>query len=195
MTPQPPNTTFSPGWSDFSKDWFSARIPQWQTMVAPHLKDKEVLGLEIGSYEGRSAIWTLQNMLTHPAARLICVDIWTNQDVEKAFDRNMVATDNSHRIIKMKGDAQRVLKTLTQLFDFAYVDADHVARSVVAQISIIWPLLKKGAFVVFDDYEWKHPPETAHELPPKPGIDAFLALWQPQYELVHKGYQVIVRKL
>lgn len=195
MTPQPPNTHFSEGWSGFTKDWFSARIPQWQTIVAPHLKDRQCLGLEIGSYEGRSAIWTLEHMLNHPDSRLFCVDIWTNQDVEKTFDRNMVATENSHRITKLKGDAQKVLKSLWQSFDFCYVDADHVAKSVIAQIAIVWPLLKKGAFVIFDDYEWTHPPETAHELPPKPGVDAFLTLWQSQFELLHKGYQVIVRKL
>lgn len=190
---QPDTTTHAP--LDFTKDWFNAHIPKWQEIIAPHLKDKPALGVEIGSYEGRSAVWTLQNMLTHPDSRLVCIDIWTNKDVEKNFDRNMVNAELSTRVRKLKGDAQKVLKGLWEPTDFCYVDADHVARSVVAQIAIMWPILKKGAIVVFDDYEWQHPPETKHELPPKPGVDAFLALWQSQYELLHRGYQVIIRKI
>lgn len=192
---QPANTKFTPGWSAFSADWFTKRIPEWEKHVLPHLKGKPALGVEVGSYEGRSAIWTLQNMLTHPQAHLICIDIWTRPEIETAFDRNIVGTELSTKVTKIKGDAQRKLKTLWQQFDFAYIDADHIARSVVAQIAILWPQLKKGAFVVFDDYLWQHPPETKNELPPKPGVDAFLSLWKDQYKLIHQGYQVIVQKL
>jgi predicted O-methyltransferase YrrM len=59
----------------FSYDWFSTRIPQWERQVAGRFAGKPGLRfLEIGSFEGRSACWLLQNVLTDPSVRLTCVD-------------------------------------------------------------------------------------------------------------------------
>lgn len=38
-------------------------------------------------------------------------------------------------------------------------------------------------------------PEPKGKVPPKVGIDAFVACWQHQLVVCHKGYQLIVRKI
>ncbi len=58
----------------FTADWFSSHIPHWERLLRP-LAGQPIQALEIGSYEGRSAVWLLQEILTHPESRLTCVDI------------------------------------------------------------------------------------------------------------------------
>lgn len=60
----------------FTSDFFKGNIPNWERWLAP-FKGQPVTALEIGSYEGRSACWLLENILTHPDARLLCVDTFT----------------------------------------------------------------------------------------------------------------------
>lgn len=105
----------------FTSDWFSQHIPVW-TDVLRDLRGKPHLHfLEIGSYEGRSACWLLENILTHPGSRLTCIDIF-NQDeegiacwkslglpvpadgtLEKTFDENIRAAGGEKKVTKLKG--------------------------------------------------------------------------------------------
>ena len=50
---------------DSSEDWFSHNIPQFEPFLG-HLKGKPCRLLEIGTYEGRSALWLAENIATHP---------------------------------------------------------------------------------------------------------------------------------
>lgn len=200
MTDQPPkHAVFSPGWSAFSQDWFTQRIPQWKQFLVPALAGKPVKWLEIGSYEGRSALWTLENVLTSPESAITCVDIWKG-DYEARFDANLKDAIEASKAVKIKGDAFQVLVELAfqgQTFDAVYVDADHQAKAALTEAAIAWRMLKKGGFLIFDDYNWKHKTEADRKtkLPPKPGIDAFLECWQYELRVLHKGWQVIVQKL
>jgi len=198
---QPPNTTFTPGWSGFTADWFSHRIPQWEEFIKPVYAGKPCQWLELGSYEGRSAIWTLDNILTNPDSRITCVDIWAGK-YEENFDNNIAARDDSYKVHKRKSDVEKFLMDyrLTSYgdpFDVIYVDADHQAKSALTDAALAWPLLKPGGFLIFDDYPWQHPktdPDRHRKLGPQKGIDAFLDCWQYELQVIHKGYQVIVRK-
>lgn len=189
----PPNAQFSPGWSSFSEDWFSHRIPQWEEFIQPVLKGKPARWLELGSYEGRSALWTLENILTNSEARLICVDIWTNPEVSARFDANIMGSPHAAKVTKIRSRCFEALRQVTGPFDCVYVDADHQAKAALQDAAMVWPLITKGGFLIWDDYLWKQPDPT--KLPPKPGIDAFLELWKGEFTVVHHGYQVIIRKV
>ena len=58
--------------------------------------------------------------------------------------------------------------------------------------ALSWGLLKPGGVLMFDDYEWS--PGLPAFMCPKAGVDAFLRLIDGQHELLHRGYQVILRK-
>ena len=60
----------------FQADWFSPTIDEWTETLAEYKAKPNVSFLEIGSFEGRSAIWLLENILTDPTAHLTCVDTW-----------------------------------------------------------------------------------------------------------------------
>lgn len=205
-----PNTVFSPGWSGFTADWFTHRIPFWRKHVLPKLPEV-VAWLEIGSFEGRSATWVMDNVLKHKDSSIVCIDPWVNGEVLKRFLSNISAAHKQLQETRAGGYrtplvkwyrhfSQDILPTLPTLpkghFDVVYVDGDHQGKSAITDAALAWPLLKPGGFMIFDDYRWdyKDPKDKATKLPARLGIDAFLHLWGSELELVHKDYQVIVKK-
>ncbi|CAN5623315.1 hypothetical protein BH10CHL1_BH10CHL1_41610 [soil metagenome] len=175
---------------EFSADYVSYVERFWQQYLAEFYGRADVHMLEVGSYEGRSAIWFLENLLTHPGSSITCID----KAYKAVFDRNIQCTGFADKVIKMTGQSQELLVTLSpQQYDIIYIDGSHWAANVWADALGCWPLVKTGGVIIFDDYRWQihRPPEER----PKQAIDRFLAEFQTQIEVLHKGYQVIVRKL
>lgn len=188
----PPGTEFSKGWAAWQS--FVHRSAAWEKHVVPVLKGKAVCWLELGSYEGRSAIWTLSNALTHPSSTITCVDMWGNSASERRFDANLAAVHETARVVKIKSHWHQALRQLQGArFAGAYIDADHRAASVLTQSVLIWPLIEPGGIVIWDDYELR--PDSEGVIPVRTGVDAFLAAFEGKYQMLYKGWQVIVCKV
>jgi predicted O-methyltransferase YrrM len=195
----------------FTQDWFSWAPAVWEQLI-PLLPGEAGSRefMEIGSFEGRSSVWIAENMMSDGDI-LCCVDTWQggeehgDQDmgtVEERFDHNMalLAGKLPERFVdKHKGTSvQHLAHWLVEkpedhpTFDFIYIDGSHIARDVLTDACMAWPLLKQGGIMVFDDYMWGEPRDILHR--PKPAIDAFVNLFAEEVDMVHMGYQLIVRK-
>jgi len=60
----------------FSEDWVSENPATWNHILGPFKGKPNVHALEVGRFEGRSALWFLENILTDPTASITCVHIW-----------------------------------------------------------------------------------------------------------------------
>ena len=177
----------------FSTDWVSRATPLWARYLGRFRGLENVHLLEIGSSEGRSEIWLLENVLTHPTSSITCVDVFSNRVREARFDHNTKISGLSNKVTKIKGRSQEVLKLLREgSYDIIYIDGSHRAVDVHMDALLSWALLKPGGIIIFDDYAWK--PEKPPETRPQMGIDTFLNDFQPRIEILHKGYQVIVKR-
>lgn len=193
---------------EFTQDWFSINIPVWQHFLAQFTNLPDYKVLEIGSWEGRSTCWMLNNLLLHPTARITCVDtfagsveheVMCEQDqvrtIEQRFDANVAKTGASEKVRKLVGSSQTVLRSLIpHTYNLAYIDASHVAADVLEDAMLTWRLVKIGGTIIFDDYGFQFP-EGVTELPPKVAIDAFLNIFSQKVRLIHQGYQVLVEKI
>lgn len=175
----------------FTQDWTTRHFPRWREVLAPFVGKERLRGLELGSFEGRSAVFFLQEICTHPTSRLICVDQWHNAEIYGRFLSNILAIGRHDRCEARKGDTHQMLRCMKQRFDFIYVDADHKADAVLTDAILAWPLLVSGGVLIFDDYRWQSPGVLA----PKIGIDAFLQAFDGQYEVLHLQWQLILKKL
>jgi predicted O-methyltransferase YrrM len=220
----------------FTKDWFNWAPEVWKQLT-PMLPERKSF-LEIGSFEGRSTVWIVENMM-NPGDWIDCVDTWQGGEehaeedmgsVEERFDHNidvvLGGAEVEERDAEYKfpypvhtryaspapteGQRKRVYKykcTSTQylgsklagcidnenLFDFIYIDGSHIARDVMADACMAWPLLKPKGLMVFDDYLWTpNARDILHR--PKAAIDAFTNLFAEEVDIVHVGYQLVVRK-
>src|SRR3954452_7004174 len=64
----------------FTEDWFSGHVPHWERLFFGELgwdPDAPRRLVEIGSFEGRSTLWFLENLLRHPDSRIVCIDTFT----------------------------------------------------------------------------------------------------------------------
>ena len=183
---------------EFTQDWFTHNIPQWEEFLKP-LDGTPCRLLEIGSFEGRSATWMADNLLSHPDSTLTCIDPWTHQSThgfggEELFDKNKARCPRGGQIGKIKGYSQDFLRWHRPHFqyDFAYIDGNHESSAVIVDWVYTLPLMKKGGLVCFDDYRWRDPSLQVDVLP-EWAIDSITKFWRHCTEMIHRTDQVWMR--
>lgn len=177
----------------FTADWVSFHHEIWQTLTAELAHRPDLLFLEVGSHEGRSACWWFDHVLTDPTSRLICIDPWKyDPHREAVFDANL--RNHADQIVKIKALSRLALPSLdARSIDFAYVDGSHEAADVLLDGLLVLPLVKRGGIILFDDYQLGRVSEWDIKHYPMAGIDAFLALNDWRIDVIHRGYQLAVR--
>lgn len=192
-------TVLPPEKRRFASDWFSMKTGPWLEHVATRLVNiPSPRWLEVGVYEGRSALWTLDHILKGSDAKIYCIDLfdpnlpymstWApNTHHEDAFDYNV---NGDPRVVKLKGASQEILSTVLKDVKLhgAYLDSDHRAEPTLREAALIWNLLLPGGVLVFDDYGYKEMPES------KQAIDEFIARMGKDIEVLFLGFQAIVVK-
>lgn len=142
--------------AQYSVDWFDHNIPHWRAWLAPLAGKPGLRALEIGSFEGRSTSWLLQNILTDPDSRIDCLDLFDSDigfgDYHARFRANTAAWKD--RIREYPGRSYDSLKKLEGPYDLVYVDGWHTAFGAMADGLMAWPMLKVGGVMIFDDYLW-----------------------------------------
>jgi hypothetical protein len=180
----------------FTSNWFGPMESIWLEHVTPRLaRTPEAQWLEVGSYEGRSALWILDHVLQGSGSHITCVDIWDsdymkrggwgNPEYEKLFDTN---TKGNNQITKLKGRAEDILPSLRRIFHGAYIDSSHTEKSVLAEVRLTWDLLLPEAILVLDDYGSSQHPGV------RKATNSFLVQPDIKHEILHQGFQLIIIK-
>ena len=122
--------------------------------------------LEIGSYEGNSAMFLATNF---PKSKIYCVDNWKSTEeyggqdfsiVENNFNYNINSLPN---IIKIKKNSDNFFLNNKIIFDVIYIDGYHKDYQVLRDCRNAWKFLKPGGLLICDDYIWsffKNPREN-----------------------------------
>jgi SAM-dependent methyltransferase len=178
----------------FSSDWFTPNVPAWRGALG-HLRGRpNIHYLEVGLYEGRSAIWMLENILTDPTAHLTGIDVFP-EDLEERWLINLERSGKGNQVTTIKGYSQKVLRDLpSESFDAIYIDGSHKGYDVLADAILSWDLLKPGGVLIFDDYQWRHGKGLPPELKPGPAIDAFITMYRDFIQVIHRCYQLMLVK-
>jgi predicted O-methyltransferase YrrM len=147
--------------------------------------------LEIGNFEGFSAIWQLEKILTHPTSSITCIDIFNDPVIEERFDRNIEATGVAYKVKKIKGSSEKMLRALgLEQFDYVYIDGSHLGKFVLSDGVLSWDLVKPGGLIVFDDYYYlESRPEGFNPTKIK-FLDEYL--WKKRSKTVHQNRQLML---
>lgn len=176
---------------EFTTDWVTRKLPSWLAALdGIRQKSDTVHVLEVGSYEGRSAVAFLEMM---PQCRITAIDTFPKEDIEERFDRNL--SGYGDRCRKIKARAIGALDSLRQegaSFDIIYLDAGKVPDDTFVQSALAWSMLRQGGVLIWDDLTWKRD-NPAHERPAT-AIELFAKAFGPALEELHRGQQLIVRK-
>jgi hypothetical protein len=205
--------------AQYSRDWTSHHFQDWERWLG-HLAGRPAYGLEIGSFEGRSSRWFMEHILTDTASHLLCIDPYDYGDehalvpgggtyIDKQFDfaavRRMFERNLSQWLnVRLTLDARpsrHALRSLAAIhqYDFAFIDGSHVASAVLEDSILVWPLIRPGGVVIWDDYDWDQsrpgPWGDVEVMRPRLAVDAFLRVFAGRYEArEHSNCQMMVRK-
>ena len=144
---------------EFTQDWFSEKNPekvvlQFEEFLS-EFKGKPCMFLEIGSFEGMSTIWMLENILTEERSQIFCIDAWAEWtgDAFVRFVSNINKTGFRDKVRIVKGESSEELRIFpNDYFDFIYVDGNHDEKAVIKDAIGSFRVLKKGGIIAFDDY-------------------------------------------
>jgi predicted O-methyltransferase YrrM len=180
---------------EFTTDWFSNHITVWRKYLKYYAGKPNIKALEVGSYEGRSAVWLLDNILTHPSSHMTCVDNFSvngSEKVHQRFLRNMSKFKSKYNLLKgVSRDMLKLPKITKERYDIIYIDADHTSKNVLEDAVLCFPLLNHGGIMIFDDYTDNKEHDNNC---PKPAINAFMAAYANEIRVLHIGWQVILKK-
>jgi len=177
----------------FTREMSSNFFSLWKKHLAQFAHKEGLNFLEIGTYEGRSALWLLENVLTHPTSMLTCIDPWTgNQNIFTRFSNNIKKYIKKINVVRdFSSNALRKYE-LVPFFDVIYIDGCHNARCVIEDMVLSFPLLKPGGLMIIDDYKWRR--DLPEEERPQLAADTFLKIFKNKLKVLHEGYQMIIKK-
>lgn len=191
----------------FTTDWFTQSAPVFEK-VLEELKGKpELEFLEIGTWEGRSAIWFLDNILTDKTSKITCIDDFNGIDninnanikiegLRDRLDSNLKPYRGKFEVYDGNSrDVLRVLSEVDNFFDCVYIDGSHSAYDCLFDAVQTFPMVKKGGFIIFDDYMWNWSQLPDHRTP-KLAIDSFMSCLKGMVKPEFVGWKtVILRKI
>lgn len=198
---------------EFTTDWFSGAAPFWSALIKER---KPSRFLEIGSYEGRSSCFLIDEAASRWPIELHCVDSWKGglehdrsamSAVEARFDSNIARARakarhpvrfHKHKALSTLALSKLIASGGSGYFDLIYVDGSHQAPDVLADAVLAFALLRVGGLLIFDDYLWSVPGSTEHDFYqlPKPAIDAFVNIYQRKLSVMQAYlYQLYVEKV
>jgi predicted O-methyltransferase YrrM len=141
----------------FSNNWFDYNLNDLFFLFNKYDTDKRVNILEIGSFEGKSAIFFLTFF---KESKIYCVDTWLGSNelnnhnfdlVEKTFNSNI--QNFASRIVKCKMSSDFFFKNNKNLrFDLIYIDGSHYYKQVYRDAINSLKILKPGGIIIFDDF-------------------------------------------
>lgn len=173
-------------------DWGIATYgEEWLPFVK--VGEPNQLAIEIGTFQGRSAYWMLEHVLTHETARIICIDPFENNpamfdgadmgDYYSEFKANLAEYWNKISVIRAYStEAHEQLAGLARpgTATIGYVDGSHEYQNSIHDAMLLAPYVKLGGILVFDDIgpdsHWSGPWE------------AFL-----EFQKQHRHFEEVVR--
>jgi len=182
---------------EFTADWFSHHVPVWQQHLASLRGRAGLRYLEVGVFEGRSLFWLLDNILTAPNAHATAVDAFfaLQPNYEATFRANLARCPTGAKVDVVKGDSADVLRALPLAsYDLAYIDAGHGQRALFVDLALTWGVLAEGGLLILDDYGMGVG-RMPRNLRPGPVVDTFLDAVALEVEVIHRGYQLILKRV
>ena len=196
----------------FTEDWFSADD---LVQFLPLKTQEEIHFLEIGSFEGKSTVWFLENILLNEKSTITCIDPWTTYsqnnnsfdsynkvdsewnftDNKNTFLHNIYLSGFKNKVIIEQGFSNEILPKFIldkKKYDIIFIDGNHTSPFVITDGIMSWYLLKEGGLMIFDDYLWSDSNST---LSPKLAVDSFINCFRDYIEVIWSEYRLVIKKI
>lgn len=147
-------------------------------------KDKPTRCLEIGVFEGGSALLFFAHILTHPDSMYVGID----DNLRDVAAENLSVYGNRAKLIP--GDSTEVMPGMVRAgytFDMVYIDGCHHVNYALRDIDLSFRMLSPGGVILVDDYEH-------HDYGLKVPIDRYVSECEGM-EVMFRTYRIGLRKV
>ena len=190
----------------FTTNWFNANIKRFDAYLH-QFKNRNYLNfLEVGSFEGRSTCWLLDNILTGQECTITCIDNfeggYEHQNSDEIDLKNIYnlfihnTKEYGNKVITIKSESNKALlseQVREKKYDFIYIDGCHESKEVLEDAVLCWELLKEKGIMIFDDYGWGENVQDLN-MKPKIAIESFINCYRKKLEILQVDYQVVLFK-
>jgi predicted O-methyltransferase YrrM len=182
----------------YTQTWFLFSEIKHNLLSFVNTEEKNTI-LEIGSYEGLSSVFFADNLLNHPESSLMCVDPFLNTDnndhsillqnnEELNFDYNIKKCKNAEKINVQKITSDDFFVKNDKTYNIIYIDGSHEIDYIMRDMENSFKVLEKNGIMWMDDYG------GGDGIRIKTVVDNFLKKYQHHCEVIHKGYQLAIKK-
>lgn len=175
----------------------------WNPIINPDdYKNKSINYLEIGAFYGANLFSVASSYAIHQDSKLYCIDPWCDYEdyneykssqpnIYKIFLNNLEKSGFKDKIYVNRGFSHEKNSDYEDnFFDIIYIDGNHEPEYVLEDAVLYFRKLKKGGYMIFDDYGWGGPDLT------KRGIDAFVSGYHKRIELLgENNTQLFIKKI
>lgn len=182
----------------YSQVWFlKSEIKNKLLSFCDDSKENHIL--EIGCFEGLSSVFFADHLLGNPKSTLTCVDPFLtiedndhrnllNNNEEQNFDYNISVCRNSDKVTIHKITSDKFFETNTKTYNIIYIDGCHETDFIRRDMENSFAVLESGGIMWMDDYR------GGDGIKIRKAMDAVLEKYKNQYDLIHVGYQIAIRK-
>lgn len=177
---------------EFTTDWFGRYPEYWSELFESQGWRPEVprTVIEVGSFEGRSALWILTNLLQHPDSHLFCVDTFPDRggadSYWRRFESNVLRSAHGHKVSVSMSASLPFLAAFVAAgsrADFVYVDGSHRAADVLEDLVLAFHAIRPGGVIICDDYLWGVRKGDVVLGSPKLAVDAFTTIYRDRLDI------------
>tara|TARA_Y100001963_G_C6638264_1_gene379652 strand:- start:77 stop:679 length:603 start_codon:yes stop_codon:yes gene_type:complete len=176
-------------------------------LIKRAVKRGPVRVLEIGTASGQTTTSILSYICANSDSIMWACDPFVpytekpNRDNEAVYEEFMENTSRWQKNNMLNFRRQKSFDFLLDLntkeeyreyFDFIYIDGNHKGRNVLEDMVLSHPLVKKGGYIILDDYKWtnknivkekrRHPSNWSRN-----AIDIVAQVYSHDYEIIKKA--------
>jgi len=188
-----PETNFQ-----FTNNWFDRNI-NISMKLLQSLFTKQNNILEIGSHEGKSSVWMLDNLCNTEGSTFTSIDPYltddktspVTSDTYKRFCHNIKLCKNSGKFNQHVGTSRDILPKLIaeqKSYNIIYVDGSHLMDDVLSDLEHSHQLLQPGGVILLDDVGFEDKDTDVM------GAAKIFLNKYPEYTIILKEYQWMLRR-
>ena len=179
-----------------TNDYFSLNAFNFNLCLSKIKKNFKYL--EIGSYEGNSALFVANNFKN--CDLICCLDTWKGSDEHTNYDSKIIENNfddnlkDFKKVYKIKDYSDNFFLRNNNRFEVIYIDGSHFSSQVYKDCLNSWNVLETNGFLICDDYIWSHYKKIQNN--PCYAINTFLKKIKNQYSLfLVSNNQIFIKKI
>jgi len=185
----------------YTKTWFIGS--EINKNILKHVNQNDINKvLEIGCFEGLSSVFFADNLLNEKNSFLICVDPFyksntvkgvstqhVDENTKSTFLQNISKSVNYSKINFHNVTSDDFFEKNNLKFNFIYIDGCHALDYIKRDMENSFNFLEKNGIMWMDDYRGGKNGNI------KKTMDNFLTEYNGKFIIIHKGYQLAIKKL